>query len=364
MSNKSFSVCLIKNSLLVGGAEKQLVLIANNLVNQGFQVHILFKNSEATIIQQINNKVKIKSFNNSNLKNIIFIYKYVKNNNIEIIHSWDLISSYFGFITSIFTSAKFINGSIRSAPEKISFKRNKVLRRQKYFARTCNRIGTTLISNSKAGLKSYGIKEGKKAFVLLNGYEPPVIQDSNNDPTKKLNIIMVANMRWKKDFRTLIIAGLIICENYTNINYYLVGDGPDQYKYKEMLKNNLYEDRFIFTGNVDKPSEYIQKSDIGLLINDGGGEGISNSIMEYMAQKKPVIATNIGGNPELVIHNKTGFLINPRDVNDLVYRLSELINKPGLRKEMGEEGSKYLKENFSVDKMTTSLIEIYNQVKL
>ena len=73
-----------------------------------------------------------------------------------------------------------------------------------------------------------------------------------------------------------------------------------------------FKDKIIFTGKQKHVESIINIFDIGVLCSCYG-EGISNTIMEYMALGKPVIATDCGGNKEIVVHNVTGFLIEPKN---------------------------------------------------
>ena len=94
------------------------------------------------------------------------------------------------------------------------------------------------------------------------------------------------------------------------------------------------------------------------------GEGISNSIIEYMASGKPVLATRGGGTDEVVKDNYNGYLIEPRDENQLKERISNLYNNRNLLRELGENAQKYVWENFDLEKKTTEYIDIYRNLNL
>jgi glycosyltransferase involved in cell wall biosynthesis len=91
-------------------------------------------------------------------------------------------------------------------------------------------------------------------------------------------------------------------------------------------------------------------------------EGVSNSILEYMALEKPVVATIGGGTSEIVIDNETGFLINPSNPKELADKLGILLENKSLRTRMGSAGKKRVIDEFSVEKMVNKYIDLYKLI--
>ena len=119
---------------------------------------------------------------------------------------------------------------------------------------------------------------------------------------------------------------------------------------------------FTFTGAVSNPLPYLLTSSIGMLLSTNG-EGISNSIMEYMACRLPVICSRSGGNMELVRNNVNGFLVDPKNSpNEISDRIIWLFNNPEEAHQMGEAGYKILSSEFSVEKMVNSTINVYKEL--
>jgi glycosyltransferase involved in cell wall biosynthesis len=98
--------------------------------------------------------------------------------------------------------------------------------------------------------------------------------------------------------------------------------------------------------------------DIGILATYT--EGISNSIMEFMALGKPVVATDGGGTKELVIGGETGFLIKPKSVEELVSKIEYLLNNDKIASSMGMKAKERIKQEFSMKKMINSFVDLYN----
>jgi glycosyltransferase involved in cell wall biosynthesis len=91
-------------------------------------------------------------------------------------------------------------------------------------------------------------------------------------------------------------------------------------------------------------------------------EGCSNALLEYMASEKPVVATDVGGNPELVTDEVTGFIVPRGDVPSLVQKVSYLIDSKDLRSKMGTAGGKKVKRFFSMSKIIDAQMNYYENL--
>ena len=112
-----------------------------------------------------------------------------------------------------------------------------------------------------------------------------------------------------------------------------------------------------FLGNIaDMPSIYRQ-STISVLTSDH--EGTPNVLLEAMAAAVPVVATNVGGVPEILKHGETGFLVPAEDLNAQVAALARLIRDADLRARMGAQARSYVQENHSVERLSVHLSSLY-----
>ena len=108
----------------------------------------------------------------------------------------------------------------------------------------------------------------------------------------------------------------------------------------------------------------LAAADIGVLLADTRclAEGLSNSIMEYMACGLPVVATDSGGNPEIVSDGCTGLLVPPRDSQAVVDALRLLMNEPESARRLGDTGRERIRSEFSVDAMVRKTVAVYESV--
>jgi glycosyltransferase involved in cell wall biosynthesis len=91
-------------------------------------------------------------------------------------------------------------------------------------------------------------------------------------------------------------------------------------------------------------------------------EGLSNTLLESLATSVPVVATNVGGNPEIVEHGSTGFLVPPRDAAALAGAVGALLSDPARAARMGEAGRRRVEEHFSLEAMVRKTERLYESL--
>jgi len=168
---------------------------------------------------------------------------------------------------------------------------------------------------------------------------------------------IVARLDSIKNHKTLFFAFKEIVKNYPQVKLIIVGDGPLREELKEKSYQLGIKNKVIFMGERDNVPEILKTFDIFVL--PSLNEGMSNTILEAMATGIPVIASNVGGNPELVIDGETGFLFPTNDVESLVQKIKTYILYPELEQKHGYNARKRVEEKFSLDQMVRRYEELY-----
>ena len=140
----------------------------------------------------------------------------------------------------------------------------------------------------------------------------------------------------------------------------LVGSGDKEYTefLKKEIANRKLKNNFILIKQSRNVSDFYSISDVG--ISSSKQEGFSNTILEYLSFGKPVIATNVGGNPE-IINNTNGILIENNNEEQLFNAMKKVItNKRDLKK--FKDGAKKAIRNFSFDKMVNEYLNVYSKL--
>jgi glycosyltransferase involved in cell wall biosynthesis len=159
---------------------------------------------------------------------------------------------------------------------------------------------------------------------------------------------------WGKTSEMLILKNVL--EKMPNTHFYWAGDGPLR---KRVLSELDQYDNFHWLGNLqypDKVREYLSEIDVYTLIT--GMDLASLTLKEAQLMKKPVVATNVGGNQEMMIDGKTGFLVQQGNHEQLIDKLSLLLEDKELAKKMGNEGRKFIEDTFNWELVTKNFIKI------
>jgi len=147
-----------------------------------------------------------------------------------------------------------------------------------------------------------------------------------------------------------------VLEKMPNVMFYWAGDGP--YRKQILAELDKYEN-FQWLGRLeypDKVREFLSDIDIYALIS--GMDLAPLTLKEAQLMEKPVIATNAGGIPEMMIDKKTGFLVKEGNADDLIEKISILINDNQLSKKMGNAGKKFVEETFNWEKIAEKFLVV------
>lgn len=181
-------------------------------------------------------------------------------------------------------------------------------------------------------------------------------QSSENDQTR---ICLVANIRPVKRIQDFIAAAEVVRSTDPTATFWVIGDsGDDDYfsKLQHMAARLVEEGALKFLPKAEDPVGLIGECQVGVLTSDS--EGLSNSIMEYMACGLAVVASDVGGNSELVEHGETGFLYPVGATEELARRILELCRDPTLAAGMGKNGERRIRQ-FSRARMGRLYSEVY-----
>lgn len=170
--------------------------------------------------------------------------------------------------------------------------------------------------------------------------------------------LLQSSMIWGKTKEMLILKNVL--ESLPNVTFYWVGDGPYR---KDVLPLLSKYENFKWLGSMqypDKIREYLSEIDIYALIS--GIDMSPLTLLEAQLMKKPVIATNVGGIPELMKDQETGFLVEKGNHIELTEKISILLNDNRKSRMMSEEGRQFVENNFSWDKIAKKLVSVLKTI--
>jgi glycosyltransferase involved in cell wall biosynthesis/peptidoglycan/xylan/chitin deacetylase (PgdA/CDA1 family) len=353
------------NLLSAGGKERRLTELMKVLkLRDDCEFELVVMNNEIHYKEVLALNIPIHYIIRKSKKDIsVFrmFYRLCKNYKPDIVHCWDSMTAIYSSPVCKLLNIKLVNGLITSSPE-----RQNIFNKDWFRAKITFPFSDIIIGNSKAGLVAFNAP-GNKSFFIHNGFnferissiiDNNIIRNQLNVKTKYL-IGMVATNSKNKDYVTYLKAAQILIDKRKDITFLAIGENTDS----SFLKSNISKqnaDYIKLLGRKSGVESYVNALDICVLSTFT--EGISNSILEYMALGKPVIATSGGGTNEIVVDNKTGFLINRSNPEELADKIEILLFDSELRAKMGEAGKERINNFFTIDEMVKNYIILYNNL--
>jgi glycosyltransferase involved in cell wall biosynthesis len=273
----------------------------------------------------------------------------------HLLHTYGMMSSFYAFPIARLRRLPLINASIQNAFSGGNFRwrlEKLVLKASDY-----------RVANSYAGLWSRGFSEREKNnIVIYNGFDFARVESLTTretlcrpigDNTRKI-VGMVAEFNPYKDYPTFIRAAQQLSRRRKDVVFVTVGDGQTLEASKKIAAGS---ETITFLGKRKNVEALVASFDIGVLATFT--EGISNSVMEYMALRKPVVVTDGGGSQELVVDGETGFLVPPENPDALAAKIEYLLDNPVIARRMGEAGEVKVRRQFSLTRMVEETVELY-----
>lgn len=203
--------------------------------------------------------------------------------------------------------------------------------------------------------------KSQNPVVVYSGVEPRA-KCTSIDMVERTSIVVGAACRLVdiKGLTDLIQAFGFLCPEFLNLRLEIAGEGPEREKLEGEARQLGLMDRIRFLGWQRDMGAVLSGWDIFAM--PSLTEGFPMAALEAMAHGLPVVATNVGGLPELVEHGTTGYLIPPSDPQSLARSLRTLVVDSGHRQEMGAAGSRRAREQFSIDRMVAQTTVIYQSL--
>ncbi len=371
MRTKRVKIIYLINGLGYGGAEMMLYRLLEKLDRSTFQpeVVVLLK-IDSPLKQKIEDlgvPVCVVDFNSKlSFSAIIHLYKLVKKKAPDILHTQLFASDILGRIIGRILRVPIVITSIRNSYYGGPLREFLIKWTEKYAD------VTTIVSIDAARrFTERGVIPENKLQVVYNGLDPECFYCKLNygekirkrtDSGLPLNgflFLSVGSLSVQKGYPDLFKACTYL--SVRNPDFYLAvaGSGPLRKELKVLIRDLGLEEKVVFLGHYDDVIALMAAADA--LVLSSHWEGLPGVVMEAMASELPVVATAVGGTPELVIDGETGYLV-PAGASDLLAEAMEkVICLPdGERIAMGKAGRSRVKDFFHVEKMVNAYENIYH----
>ncbi|MES2592723.1 MAG: glycosyltransferase [Bacteroidota bacterium] len=213
-----------------------------------------------------------------------------------------------------------------------------------------------------AGLSNKTIK--KIPFGIDTSYFIPTKIAELTFPLECIVIGTVKSLEEIYGIDLLIKAFKKVNDNNKNqlLKLLIVGSGSKTQEYNALVKELQIADNVLFTGKVEYSKVVNYHNMIDIFVNVSRSESFGVSVLEASSCGKPVIVSNTGGLPEVVVNGKTGFLVESQNIDAIANAIEKLIGDEKLRSRMGENGRIFVQEHFDFRENVNDTLTIYKQL--
>lgn len=360
----------IVEDLKIGGLERNLAHIVDNLDRKMFSVEVWCIDRGGVIADELISKgyrvriLGLKTYHNP--MNILRLSHLLSNSRVHILHSHGYFANTMGRLAAILARIPVIIAHVQNSHWTINERSERNYKVDRILSIFSNKIIACSRVAADFQIQRAGIKRNKIS-VIHNCADTNLFSLSSPPPAlpqawgiKKTDFLIgnLARLTKVKGHRNLLEAVSLSAKSINNLKVVICGDG-DQKEALLKLRNKLkLDDLVIFAGNRNDVQKILPLLDVYIhptLIR----EGLPLAILEAMAAKLPVIATDIGGVREAVVDSRTGLIVppgNPVSLSDAILRLYK--SKP-LRQKMGNEGYYRCLNFFNIDTMIREITSTY-----
>lgn len=371
------TILFVIGSLEIGGAEKQLVMLLTGLKRMGCSCHVFALQGNGPLqrcLADLGVPVYSAGLKKGDVRKapwklipaqfkLIRLVQWLKP---RVVHSFLPLVAFMGALAGRLNRVPLVITSRRALGTHQD--RFAVLRPVDLAA---NFLSHRVTVNSRAvwnDTVSRDHIDEAKLVLIYNGIDPEPFKTAHAtreavrkalrlQPNEKV-VIVIANFIPYKGHLDLIKAARQVIDRIPDTKFLLVGEDRGIQKDVERQAQDLgISERVVFMGQRFDIPELLGASDLSVLPSHE--EGFSNVILESMAAGLPVVATRVGGNAEAVIDGVTGWLVPPRNHEEMAIKIVDLLSNPIRAKSWGKEGRRRIAGLFTIDRMVKKHLNLY-----
>lgn len=366
---KKIKLLHLISRLDIGGAEKQLLSLVSNSDKKKYDICVGYFEGKGELKKEFQGHgIRVKKFGFKGLWDISVLwrlYQDMKADRYDIVHTHGFKADLWGAIAGKLSAVPLIISTIHNQEQYLKNPFISLL--EKWIISS---IDDTIIVVSEGVkrflIKACGIPQAKIKKVYY-GINPEDIKiDKSKDIRGEFGIGQdgiligcVGRLTEQKGHRYLIQAAGKIIERNPKAKIFIIGRGKQEKHLKNLAKSFNLDSGVIFTGFRKDAYSIIDK--LNLIAMPSLWEGLGLVLLEAMALGKPIVATDVGGIPEVVENKKTGILVPAKDSKALAEAISDLLEDYPAAARMGEMGKATVKERFSSAKMVKEIEFIYDK---
>jgi L-malate glycosyltransferase len=358
------------NVFAIGGTERQFVNIVQRLDPQRFDLHIgCFRKWGAFLPAIEACGLPVTAFNvkgmisSKTVATQLQFARYLREHRIQVLHTYGWYANVFGIPAAKLAGVPVTIASIRDTG---AHQTNSQLKVQK----AVTRLASCVLANSDA-VRDWLLSQGyrrEKLRVIRNGIVPEshrtpslrTIREELGIPQDAPLVGTVCRLSPVKALSDFVNAAAITLRQHPEARFLIIGDGEERIALTKQVQQAGILDRVIFTGFRTDTAQILPQLTVSVL--SSLTEGLSNTLLESMSAGLPVVATRVGGNPEIIADGVTGILVPARNPEALSEAIGRLLSDSNLARQMGAAGRERIRQQFSVDNAVHQTEELYQDL--
>ncbi|KPJ98809.1 MAG: hypothetical protein AMK71_10820 [Nitrospira bacterium SG8_35_4] len=359
-----------------GGVGLNILLLAKYMRHEQFDVAVAFAPG-CNLDQEFKNiGVKLypitmtrSPYSIRNILGFIQLLALFRKEHFDIVHTHTSVGGVLGRIAARIMHIPVILWSIHgwafNYPDG-AFPGRKIFKVLEKYLDTCTDHYVAVSKNMKDIGISAGITTENKISIIYHGIEMEKYRAANGDTSIRRELGIdpdtyvvgtAGRFESQKGMDDFIHAARFVRQAVSNVKFLIVGDGPLKGRLERLSAELDIADAVCFTGWKDNVNKYIECMDIFCM--SSLWEALPFMLLEAMALQKPVVATCVGGIPEILEHGKGGFLMPPRKPDEFARGVIDLLRTDGLKEEMGHFNRRRIEESFQTQTMITQYENLY-----
>ena len=376
MKNK-IKILHVITHLPIGGAQDNTLYTVELLDKEKYDISLCC-NLDGELVERAKKVEAVKLFDipflcrevspYRDIRAFLSLYKLFKKEDFTIIHTHSSKAGLLARLAAVLNKTPIVIHTIHGFAFNDfmnMFKKNFFIYLEKLLAKWTD-VLITVSNLNKKKIIDLNIAHENKIKNIYSGIDLSLFTNKRNDDFRKelnlendhLLLGSVGRLSDQKDPITMIEAFGIISKPFPNAHLALVGDGELKGKILEKIDKLKLNGKVHLIGNKNNPWSVYHSMD--LFIMSSIYEGLGRSITEALSCGVPVVCTDVEGVPEIVRDNITGILVPPKDANKLADGIIRTLNDMDTAKKMAEEGRRFVKDNFDVNKMVNDIDSLYN----
>lgn len=355
----------------IGGTERQFTNLARTIDSSRFDLHLGCLQNYGELLAEIETlniprpEFQIASlYGPKTLWQTLRLARYIRRHRIQVVHSYGFYANVFSVPAARLAGNPIVVASIRDTGDILTA-------RQRRVQRTVCRLADCVLVNAEA-IRQALLCEGynpRKIVIIRNGivlsrFEKhqkgsALRQELGLSASHRL-VLVSSRLNQMKGIEYFLDAAAVVARAFPDVRFLVVGDGAQRKELEEHCRRLGLERAMVFTGFRTDVPELLSETTLSVL--PSLSEGLSNSLLESMASEVAVIATTVGGNPEIIEDGVSGILVPPRDAEALAQAMINLLADPHLTARYARAGKHRVSELFSMERSVGETERLYERL--